>query len=53
MPKLKHFDEEIDSLKECLIDVFDGYGKKDEALQYMNFMKRVVVSTKDYISGMK
>ena len=53
MPKLQHFDEEIDSIKECLIDVFDGYGKKDEALQYMNFMTRVVISTKDYIKDMK
>lgn len=53
MPKLNCFEEEIDSIKECLIDINDGYEKRDEGLQYMNFMKRVVLSTKDYIREMK
>lgn len=53
MPKLKYFDEEIDSIKECLIDINDGYEKREDGMQYMNFMKRVVLSTKDYISEMK
>lgn len=53
MPKLKYFDEEIDSIKECLIDINDGYENREDGMQYMNFMKRVVLSTKDYISEMK
>ncbi len=53
MPKLKYFDEEIDSIKECLIDINDGYEKREDGMHYMNFMKRVVLSTKDYISEMK
>ena len=53
MPKLKYFDEEIDSIKECLIDINDGYEKREDGMQYMNFMKRVILSTKDYISEMK
>lgn len=53
IPKLKYFDEEIESIKECLIDIYDGYEKRDSGMQYMNFMKRVVLSTRDYISEMK
>ena len=49
LPELEYFKEEMDSIKECLIDVFDGYEKREEAVLYMNFMKRVIQGTKDYM----
>ena len=49
LPELEYFKEEMDSIKECLIDVFDGYVKREEAVLYMNFMKRVIQGTKDYM----
>ena len=53
MPKLKYFDEEIDSIKECLIDIYDGYESREDGATYMHFMKKVIASTRDYISEMK
>lgn len=53
MPKLKYFDEEIDSIKECLIDVYDGYESREDGATYMHFMKKVIASTRDYIGEMK
>ena len=47
-PKLVYFNEEIDSIKECLIDVMDGYEKREDVSSYMHFMKKVVQNTKDY-----
>ena len=49
LPELEYFKEEMDSIKECLSDVFDGYEKREEAVLYMNFMKRVIQGTKDYM----
>lgn len=49
IPKLEYFNEEMDSIKECLIDVYDGYETKEDAILYMNFMKRVIQGTKDYM----
>lgn len=53
MPKLKYFEEEISSIKECLIDIYDGYETREDGVSYMNFMKRVILNTKDYIREMK
>ena len=53
MPKLKYFDEEINSIKECLVDIYDGYEKREDGISYMNFMKRVIASTRDYIGEMR
>lgn len=49
LPELEYFKEEMDSIKECLIDVFDGYETREDAVLYMNFMKRVIQGTKDYM----
>ncbi|MBQ8298561.1 MAG: hypothetical protein IJX99_01590 [Clostridia bacterium] len=49
LPELEYFKEEMDSIKECLIDVFDGYETKEDAVLYMNFMKRVIQGAKDYM----
>ncbi len=53
MPKLKYFEEEINSIKECLIDIYDGYESRADGLSYVHFMKRVIQNTKDYIKEMK
>lgn len=53
MPKLRYFEEEISSIKECLIDIYDGYETREDGVSYMNFMKRVILNTKDYIREMK
>ena len=50
LPELDYFKEEMDSIKECLIDVFDGYENREDAILYMNFMKRVIQNTKEYIN---
>ena len=49
LPELDYFKEEMDSIKECLIDVFDGYENREDAVLYMNFMKRVIQGTKNYM----
>ncbi len=49
-PKLKYFSDEAESIKECLIDLYDGYESKESATDYMNFMKRVVINAQEYMA---
>lgn len=49
-PQLKYFSDEAESIKECLIDLYDGYESKESAIDYMNFMKRVVINAQEYIA---
>lgn len=49
-PKLNYFIDEVESIKECLIDLYDGYESKESAIDYMNFMKRVVINAQEYMA---
>lgn len=50
-PKFDYFDEEMQSIKECLIDLYDGYETREEAISYMKFMERVVENSFEYIKS--
>lgn len=49
MPKLNYLSEEMESIKESIIDVYDGYETRNESLKYMNFMQRVMINSLDYL----
>lgn len=50
-PKFDYFDEEMQSIKECLIDLYDGYETREEVINYMNFMQRVIENSFEYIKN--
>lgn len=48
-PKLNYLNEEMESIKESIIDVYDGYETRNESLKYLNFMQRVLINSLEYM----
>lgn len=47
IPKVEYFDEEMRSIRECMINVHEGYEPKGDAMIYVNFLKKVVENSKE------
>ena len=52
-PKFQYLKEEMESIKENIIDVYDGYESRTDSLKYMNFMQRVMINSLDYMKDLQ